>query len=90
MEGEKIKKKKYFSKKILLKCKACNGGVIYLEFMVELENRLHFVAELSETGTEAGHLLPAFIRDVDLVRVYFPEEHVHIHESLVEFLLQHF
>lgn len=68
----------------------CNGRVIYLEFMVELKNRLHFVAELSEAGTEAGHLLPTFIRDIDLIRVYFSEEHVHIHESLVEFFLQHF
>ena len=58
--------------------------------MVELENRLGFVTELSETGAEAGHLLPTLVRNVDLIRVYFSEKQVHVHEGLVEFFLQHF
>lgn len=57
--------------------------------MVELENRLGFVAQLSEAGAQAGHLLSTLVRDVDLIRVYFSEKQVHVYEGLVKLFLQH-
>lgn len=58
--------------------------------MVELEDSLGFMTELSETGAEAGHLLPTLIRYIHLIWIYFSKQQIHIHESLIKFLLQHF
>lgn len=58
--------------------------------MVELEDRLGFVAELGEAGAQAGHLLPTLVGNVHLVRVYLPQQEVHVYKGLVKFLLQHF
>lgn len=58
--------------------------------MVELENRLGFVTELSKARAKAGHLLPTFVRNIDLIWVYFSEQQIHVHEGLVKLFLQHF
>lgn len=57
--------------------------------MIELKDGLCFMAKLSKTRTQARHLLPAFVSDVGLVRVDLPQQQIHIHERLVELLLQH-
>lgn len=58
-----------------------------LQFVVELEHGLCFVAELSEAGAQCGHLLAALVRDVNLVRVNLPQQQVHVHKRLVELFL---
>lgn len=57
--------------------------------MIELKDGLCFMAKLSKARTQARHLLPAFVRDVGLVRVDLPQEQIHINERLIELLLQH-
>lgn len=57
--------------------------------MIELKDSLCFMTKLSKTRTQARHLLPAFVRDVGLVRVDLPQQQIHIYERLVELLLQY-
>lgn len=64
--------------------------VTNLYFMVELENSLRFVTQLSKAGAQAGHLLPTLVGDVDLIWIDFSEEQVHIYEGLVKLFLKHF
>lgn len=61
----------------------------HLQLVVDLGHSLDFVAQLREAGAQAGHLLSPLVSDVRLVRIDLPQEQVHIHESLVELLLQH-
>lgn len=60
----------------------------YLQLVIELKHCLRFVAKLSETGAERGHLLATFVRDVDLIRVYFSQQQIHVHKGLVELFFQ--
>lgn len=61
----------------------------HLQLVVDLGHGLGFVAQLGEAGAQAGHLLAPLVGDVRLVRVDLAQQQVHIHEGLVELLLQH-
>lgn len=61
----------------------------HLQFVVDLGHSLGFVAKLRKAGAQAGHLLSPLISDVRLVRIDLAQEQIHIHEGLVELLLQH-
>lgn len=65
-----------------------SSGLTDLQLVVELEHGLGLVTELGEAGAQTGHLLPALVGDVHLVRVYLPEQQVHVHKGLVELFLQ--
>lgn len=47
------------------------------------------MAKLRKAGAQAGHLLSPLISDVRLVWIDLTQEQIHIHEGLVELLLQH-
>lgn len=48
------------------------------------------MTKLSKAGAESGHLLATFVSDIDLIRVYFSKQQIHVDKGLVKLFFQYF